>query len=70
MVEWASSFQLFRERKKNDMFAIYSWDLIKIYKFNTEEKYLVTSWIIVPTKKQEKICHPFRKKSNSYNPTN
>ena len=31
------------EEEKNHTFVIYPWDLIKLYKFNTEEKYVITS---------------------------
>ena len=32
-----------KKKKKNHTSVIYPWNLIKIYKFNTEEKYVITS---------------------------
>ena len=40
------------------MFVIYPWNLIKIHKFSTEEKYFITSW---------RKDNRWEKKVNSYN---
>ena len=56
----AANFSVKEEKneQKDFRFVVYPWDLIKTYKFNTDEKcYLALSF-----QQQQQVCHVLRKR--------